>query len=143
MFLIIITPLVAGLIAQTIKFIIQTNKLKFSLKNSLSYSGMPSSHSALVCSLAIMIGLQEGFYSPLFGFAIIFALIIIRDALGLRRYLGYHSTIINRLIKDLKEDDLVDERYPRLLENIGHTPTQVVVGGLIGLLVSWLMFFFV
>jgi len=133
---ILILPITAGLIAQLSKFFIKSNKQKFSLKNIISYSGMPSGHSAMVVSLATIVGLEEGLDSPLFAVTFIFAVIIIRDALGLRRYLGEHGRILNVLVKDLKEDELLDNAYPHLLEKIGHTPSQVIAGSIIGFLVS-------
>ena len=132
----IILPLLAALIAQTAKFFMQKNKLKFSFKNLVAYSGMPSSHVAMVVALAVIIGLQEGWDSPLFAFAFIFAVLITRDALGLRQYLGRHGKILNTLVKDLKEDELLDEKYPHLIEKIGHTPAQALMGGIIGVLTS-------
>lgn len=143
MFDILLLPLIAGLIAQLLKFFIKKNDLKASLKNIVSYSGMPSGHSAIMVSLATIVGLKEGLDSPLFGVALIITIIIIRDALGLRRYLGEHGKILNILVKDLKEDQLLDERYPRLLEQIGHTPSQVVIGSIIGFIVSFVGFFLV
>ena len=140
MHLFFLPPIVAGAIAQIIKFSLKVNKQKFTFKNALSYSGMPSGHTAMVSSLVTSIGLIEGIYSPLFGFSLIFAIIIIRDAIGLRRYLGKHGQVLNELVKDLEEDDFLDEKYPKLLEKIGHTPTQVLIGGIIGFLTS--LFFF-
>ncbi|MEA3398267.1 MAG: divergent PAP2 family protein [Patescibacteria group bacterium] len=137
---ILILPLLSGLIAQTIKFFIKANRQKWKIKNFFAYSGMPSGHSAMIISLATIIGLEESLHSPLFAFSVIFAIIIIRDALGLRRYLGQHGKTLNILVKDLKEDEFLDENYPRLLERIGHTPAQVLVGSLIGFLTSLLGF---
>ena len=139
---IIILPLFAGIFAQLIKFFIKSNKQKFKLKNIVAYSGMPSGHSAMTISLATIIGLEEGWHSPVFALSLVFAVIVIRDALGIRRYLGQHGKIINILVKDLSEDDMVDETYPHLLENIGHTPYQVLVGSLIGLMISLFGFYF-
>jgi acid phosphatase family membrane protein YuiD len=133
---ILLLPLVAGLIAQAAKFFIKSNKQKLILKNLTSYSGMPSGHSAMTISLATIVSLSEGLSSPLFAIAAILATIVIRDALGIRRYLGQHGKILNTLVKDLDDDQLIDERYPRLLENIGHTPAQVIVGSIIGFAVS-------
>lgn len=141
---VLILPLAAGLIAQLTKFFIKSNKQKFNLKNIISYSGMPSGHSAMVVSLTTIVGLEEGIDSSLFAVTFILAIIIIRDALGLRRYLGEHGRILNILVKDLKEDELLDNSYPRLLEKIGHTPKQVIAGSVIGFLVSvvgFLLFF--
>ena len=142
MYLILITPLIAGLIAQLIKFFIKSNKQKFSFKNFIAYSGMPSGHSAMVVSLVIILGFEKGFDSPEFAISFILAIIVIRDALGIRRYLGQHGKVLNIIIKDLDDDQMLDKSYPRLLEKIGHTPTQVLVGSLIGLLVAFIGYWF-
>ncbi len=134
MYNILLLPLIAGALAQIIKFFIASNKQKFSAKNLLAYSGMPSGHTAMVVSLATIIGLEDGWHSPVLSIAIIFAIIVIRDALGIRRYLGQHGRTLNILVKDLKED--LDEKYPRQLERIGHTPLQVIAGGFLGLVIS-------
>ena len=136
MYQIIFLPLVAALITQLIKIFLDSNKLKWNLKNLVAYSGMPSGHSAIVVSLATIIGLTEGLESSLFALAFVFAIIVIRDALGIRKYLGEHGRILNKLVKDLKNDEILDSKYPHLLEKIGHTPAQIIVGSLIGLIVS-------
>jgi acid phosphatase family membrane protein YuiD len=138
---ILFLPLLAGLIAQVIKFLIKSNQKKASVANLFAYSGMPSAHSAIVISLALIIGLEEGWHSALFAISVILAIIVIRDAIGIRRYLGQHGRILNILVKDLKEDSLLDKTYPHLLERIGHTPAQVIVGSLIGAAVSLLGYF--
>ena len=137
MYKILLLPLISGIIiVQIIKFLINIKKKKFSFKIFWAYSGMPSGHSAIVVSLVTITGLELGLSSPVFAFSVIFAIIIIRDALGLRRYLGQHGKTLNRLVKDLGEDEMLDESYPRLLEKIGHTPLQVLAGSLIGFLIS-------
>lgn len=136
MYLPLILPLAAGLIAQIIKFFIGSNRREFALKNLLAYSGMPSGHSAIVVSLATIIGLEQGLASPLFAVCAVLTIIVIRDALGLRRYLGQHGKVLNILVRDLSDDKVLDERYPHLLERIGHTPAQVLAGTLLGLAVS-------
>ncbi len=133
---ILLLPLVAGLLAQIIKFGIRSNQIKINLKNITAYSGMPSGHSAIVISLATIILLKEGLDSPLFAVSAILATIVIRDALGIRQYLGQHGKILNNLIKDLGNDEVLDLKYPHLLERIGHTPIQVVAGSALGLAVS-------
>ncbi len=138
---ILILPIVAGLIAQISKFFIKNNQQKFSYKNIFAYSGMPSGHSAIVVSLATIIGLIEGIKSPLFAISIILAIIVIRDAIGIRRYLGQHGRTLNVLVKDLQDDDVLEENYPYLLEKIGHTPIQVLIGSIIGLFTSIVGYF--
>jgi len=132
----LVLPIISGLVAQLLKFFIKSNKQKPNLKNITAYSGMPSGHSAMVVSLATTIGLVEGLASPLFAISIILAVIVIRDALGIRRYLGEHGRVLNIMVRDLKQDHLLDEHYPHLLENVGHTPAQAIVGSLIGFVIS-------
>lgn len=142
MYTILLVPLAAGLIAQTAKFFIKSNHTKFKFKNITSYSGMPSGHSAMVISLATIIGLVEGLDSPMFAVSLVLAMIVIRDALGIRRYLGQHGKVLNVLVKDLRDDKVLDESYPHLLEQVGHTPFQVIVGSLIGFSVAIIGYYF-
>lgn len=132
----IIIPVIAGLIAQILKIFVRENKLKPDWKIITAYSGMPSGHAAVIISLTTIVGLEIGWSSPLFAICFILTILIIRDALGLRRYLGQHGKVLNDLVKDLGNDAVLDQKYPHLLERIGHTPMQVVVGGLIGLATS-------
>jgi len=135
-FHILILPLLSGLTAQTIKFFINSNNQKDFFKSMVSYSGMPSGHSAIIVSLTTIIGLEEGWQSPLFAVCFILTIIVIRDALGIRRYLGEHGHVLNILVNDLKNDKVLDQKYPRLLERIGHTPAQVMAGSLLGFTIS-------
>ncbi len=139
---ILILPLLAGLCAQIIKFLIKSNQKKASVANLFAYSGMPSAHAAIVVSLALIIGLEEGWHSALFAISVILAIIVIRDAIGIRRYLGEHGRVLNILVNDLDEDYLLDRKYPHLLERIGHTPAQVIAGSLIGIFISLLGYYF-
>lgn len=137
MYQILLFPLLSGFVAQSIKFILKMNNEKFSFKNILTYAGMPSGHSAMVVSLATISGLDVGWESPAFAISFVFAVIVIRDALGIRRYLGQHGRVLNILVKDLREDKMLDEKYPHLLERIGHTPAQVIAGSIIGFIISF------
>ena len=135
---IIILPLVASLLAQILKFFIRSNRLKFSWHNLIAYSGMPSGHSAMTVGLSTIIGLELGLTSPIFALSIFFTLLTLRDAMGLRRYLGKHGKIINDLVEDLDEDKMLDRKYPELLEKLGHSSLQVLMGAIIGFVVSYL-----
>ncbi len=96
-----------------------------------NYGGMPSAHAALVSSFSAAIGLNEGVESPHFAIAIIFSVIILRDAMGFRYKLGRHGKILNMLIEDLPDD--IEIKYPHHLEEqFGHTPFEVLVGTIIG-----------
>ena len=97
--------------------------------------GMPSAHTALVTSLATTVGFLEGFNSVLFGVSVVFALIVMYDAAGVRRSVSKQSVILNRILQELKE------RRPKDIEHdvrqlIGHTPVQVFYGALVGLSVA-------
>ncbi len=139
MYLQVILPIIAFSIAQGTKFLIRTYKQKkFDWKNIFAYSDMPSGHSAIVVSLLTIVALIDGLDSASFAISFVFTAIVITDAIGLRNYLGQHGKTLNILVKDLKEDDFLDNFYPKLLERIGHTPLQVLAGAFIGFLISFL-----
>lgn len=134
---ILIAPLAAALIAQLAKLLVKSNNLKFDWRSISSYSGMPSSHAAMIISLTTSVGLTQGFSSPLFFVCIILSFFIIRDALGLRRYVGQLGQILNNLTKDLSGNKIINaEKYPRLIEKVGHAPAQIIAGALLGLAIS-------
>jgi hypothetical protein len=143
MYNILLIPIIAGTIAQLAKLFIPSNHYKWNWRSLVAYSGMPSMHSAIVVSLATIMGLEQGFYSPSFTLSFFLAIFIIRDAFGLRQYLGDQGKVLNVLVRDLKEDDLLDRHYPRLLEKIGHTPAQVLAGAVIGLFVSLIGYYII
>lgn len=128
---IILIPLIVGLICFALKILIKSIKGTFSWELSSTYGGMPSIHTAFVVSLSTVVGLAEGLYSAAFAITAIFSLIIIRDAVGYRRYLGVHSQVLNNIIQELPHKERV-KFPPHLQEQLGHTPFQAVVGGLIG-----------
>ncbi len=101
-----------------------------------SSGGMPSSHSSLVVSAMISIGLNLGFDSPLFGLATALAMIVVYDAAGVRRQAGIQAQKINQLIEELLSGHPISEE--QLKEVLGHTPSQVFVGILLGMLISLL-----
>ena len=137
--MLLIIPLIAGVTTQLIKFIIQILRGEFRWSRLSEYGGMPSAHTAFVVSLTTVVGLHETIYSATFAIAVIFSLLIIRDAIGLRQFLGQHSRIINMLVKDLPDD--IEAKYPRhLVERLGHTPLQAIVGGLIGFAMATVLY---
>jgi len=141
MYQILITPFIAALAAQLIKLTIKSNNLKLNWRSLISYSGMPSSHAAMAASLATSVGLTEGVNSPIFAACVVFSFFIIRDALGIRQYVGQHGAVLNDLIKNLRQDKIGPEKeYPVLIEKIGHTPAQIIAGILLGFLISWFSF---
>ncbi len=102
-----------------------------------STGGMPSSHSALVTSLATATGLQMGFDSSQFAIAAVLALIVMYDARGVRRESGYHAQLLNRIVREVFSGHPVSER--ELKELLGHTTIEVFVGALVGILYTLLV----
>ena len=107
---------------------------KFNFKRILGAGGMPSSHSAVVTSLATIIGKTQGITSPIFALSVIFAFIVMYDAAGVRRAAGKQAKLLNKLIETPGLTNI--EVQERLVEVLGHTPTQVIVGAIIGIIVG-------
>ncbi|PKM88206.1 hypothetical protein CVU83_02020 [Candidatus Falkowbacteria bacterium HGW-Falkowbacteria-2] len=132
----LIYPIIAFVIAQGTKVVLKSRRKRFHWHDIFAYSDMPSGHTATVTALAMIVALRDGVESNSFALAFVFMMIVITDAIGLRNYLGQHGKTLNILVKDLKEDDFLDRLYPKQLEHIGHTPMQVIIGAMIGVIVS-------
>lgn len=109
---------------------------KFNFKRILGAGGMPSSHSAVVTSLATMIGKTQGIDSPIFGVSIIFAFVVMYDAAGVRRAAGKQAKLLNKIVQTPGLSGI--EVTEKLQEVLGHTPTQVLVGAIIGVIVGFI-----
>ncbi len=107
---------------------------KFNFKRILGAGGMPSSHSAVVTSLATMIGKTQGLTSPIFALSVIFACVVMYDAAGVRRAAGKQAKLLNKLIETPGLTNL--QVQEKLVEVLGHTPVQVFAGALIGIVVG-------
>jgi uncharacterized protein len=99
--------------------------------------GMPSSHTASVAAMSASVYFLEGF-SNLFMVCLIFSMVIISDAVGIRRAAGKQAHILNTIIEEFTHFKKFKTR--RLYELLGHTPKQVIAGALLGILVAWLVF---
>ncbi|MBQ7719517.1 MAG: divergent PAP2 family protein [Clostridia bacterium] len=131
------------MIAQVLKVLINFIKYrKFNWKVVWSSGGMPSSHSATVTSLAISLGLTQGFSSPLFAIAAIFAFITMYDAAGVRRETGDIAKIINDLVLHNPEIENSEE-YKDLKELVGHSPLEVLGGALLGTVMPFIVGMFI
>jgi len=137
----IIVIFASFLVAQISKFFIPANHLKWNWKNIFSYSGMPSSHAAAAVGLTAIIGLRLGFDSPFFAIILFFTILVIRDAVGIRRYIGAQGEVINDLVKDLGDDQYLNQSYPKMKERVGHTKKQILVGSLIGLIIALINYY--
>ena len=117
------------------------SKRPFNFSRIASSGGMPSSHSSFVTCLATVIGVKHGFNSDLFAVVVVFALIIMYDATGVRRAVGEQAKIINRLIEDLTTGEKKEMIYKELKELVGHTPVEVLVGAVLGILLGLIFFY--
>lgn len=107
---------------------------KFNFKRILGAGGMPSSHSAVVTSLATMIGKSYGTDSAIFALSVIFACVVMYDAAGVRRAAGKQAKLLNKIIETPGLSSV--QVTEKLVEVLGHSPKQVFVGALIGIVVG-------
>jgi uncharacterized protein len=136
---VLIIPVCSWALAQSLKvIIILIKKKQLDLRYFVISGGMPSAHSATVTSLATSVALVEGLGSVAFGISTILALVVMYDAAGLRQSVGKQAAVLNRVLQELRLHRPVVELGRDLREFIGHTKLEVVAGGLLGILVSWL-----
>jgi len=134
---ILIDTLTAWILAQFLKvpiYYLKTRQLKWAMW--FSVGGMPSSHSSLVTSAALSVGINEGFGSSMFAIALVLAMVVVYDSMGIRRQAGFHAQQINLLVEELLSGHPVSDK--RLKEVLGHTPREVVGGVLLGIIIPLL-----
>lgn len=107
---------------------------RFNFKRIIGAGGMPSSHSAIVTSLATLVGRYEGVNTPIFAISLIMAAVVMYDACGVRRAAGKQAEVLNKIIETPGLTGM--QVREKLVEALGHTPKQVFVGALIGLIVG-------
>jgi uncharacterized protein len=130
-------PVLAWFTAQVIKVISRLLvERKFDFTLLVSSGGMPSSHSSFTVSLAVVIGKIYGWNSGLFGLAVAFALIVMYDAAGVRRAAGRQAKVLNKLVHTHMDRM---EFEGKLKELLGHTPLEVLMGALLGILMGMLL----
>ena len=121
-------------VAQVIKTLIHLLMTKtFQAERLVGSGGMPSSHSATVCALATAAAFECGVQSPEFALAMILAIIVMYDAMGVRRETGKQAQVLNDMLKIFEEMGRKGLNADETLkEFVGHTPFQVLVGGILG-----------
>ncbi len=136
--LIFVSVFASWFFAQTLKvFIVLVTKRTFDFKMFVGTGGMPSSHTATVTAASMAVGLSTGFDSAVFMVCLCFSIVVISDALGVRRAAGKQAAVLNRMM-----DEIGHNRFNsgRLKELLGHTPMEAFAGILIGIVIPVLIF---
>lgn len=131
-------PFILWFLIQTFKVLtdLAVNK-KLNVRRIVGAGGMPSSHSAIVCSLATCVGKEYGFDSGIFAIAMVMAFVVMYDAAGVRRAAGKQARILNKLLETPGLTTI--EVQEKLVEVLGHTPIQVFVGAILGVVIGAIM----
>ncbi len=137
------------IVAQVIKVPIYfVPKRKWDASIMFTTGGMPSSHSAAVASLATVIGVRSGVESQAFALAVVFAVIVMYDAAGIRRHAGEQAIAINNLVARIgwfvdrsSASANHDDYQKKLKEMLGHRPIEVFIGTLLGILIGYFFAF--
>ncbi len=138
MYLFIIIPLIVAALSQAIKLIFDGIPNNFNWRHLISdYGGMPSCHTAYVTSLATIIGLVQGFYSATFAIAFVLMIVVIRDAIGFRMEIGKNAILTNYLAKKV----IKTKKITLLTERIGHKPSEIIAGLLLGAALTVILYF--
>ncbi len=141
---VLVAAVMGWFVAQVLKTIIHLIVTKqFVLERMVGSGGMPSSHAATVCALATAAGLEFGGGSFEFAVAVILAIIVMHDARGVRRETGIQARILNEMMEVFRKMGNKMTAEERLKEFVGHTPLQVLVGAVLGIIIGagtwWLM----
>lgn len=133
---VILSTFVAAIMAQLLKsFFYYRQHKKINFRILVETGGMPSSHSAFVVALATSTGIILGCKSIEFAIALGFALVVMYDAAGLRRAAGKMARVLNNIVDNLYSDN-PQEASDKLIELLGHTPMEVLMGASLGLVMA-------
>jgi acid phosphatase family membrane protein YuiD len=135
---IFLIPIVVGTVVQIIKFALYSIKNGWNIRYVMTHGHMPSAHTAFVTSLITSVALfdDDGLKSGAFAVAVILAVIVIDDAVRLRMYMGDQGRYLNMLIRQL---NINEEQFPRLKERMGHKVKEVIVGGILGIIFTFIL----
>ena len=134
---IFVSAVLGWFIAQVLKTIIHLFLTQqFVAERMIGSGGMPSSHSATVCALATATGMAYGGGSFEFAIAVILAIIVMHDAMGVRRETGIQAKVINEMLEVFTNMGKKMSPEEKLKEFVGHTPLQVLAGGILGILIA-------
>lgn len=136
---VLVSGVMGWFVAQVLKTVIHLMITKeFVWERMVGSGGMPSSHSATVCALATAAGMQYGSESFAFAISVIMAIIVMHDAMGVRRETGIQARVLNEMISLFREMGTKMSVEDKLKEFVGHTPLQVWIGALLGIVIGFL-----
>lgn len=131
-------PFFTWLFAQTLKVIIFfVVKHRFDFRLFVGTGGMPSSHTAAVTAGTTTIGMVTGWDSPIFMVCLLYCIVVVSDAVGVRRAAGKQAIVLNKMLDEFEKNGFKAERLKELL---GHTPLEAFIGILIGIIIPVLFF---
>lgn len=129
-----IAPIISWFVSGTIKYIINYFRYGEKAKEHIGTGGFPSTHTTVITAPAVLIGLKEGFTSPIFGLSVAVVIIVIMNATGLRREVAAHAKMLNKIIdkeRSNNEDFLIKQR-----EKIGHSWVEIIGGVILGIIIG-------
>ncbi|MFO0702362.1 MAG: divergent PAP2 family protein [Candidatus Andersenbacteria bacterium] len=137
----ILLPILTTGLTQLIKVLVDLARTGTLEPNDFfKWGGFPSSHAALVACLATVVGILSGWYSAQFAIALGFGVLVLRDAMGLRMFVQRNSLAINQLrtaLSGAQRSKIAEQEH-----SVGHTPTQVVGGVVLGVAVALAWYYF-
>lgn len=139
----LLVPFTSLIMAQIIKFVIESISEKKLVWDRLlnGNAGMPSTHTSFSFSLVILILLKHGLTSPLFAISLIFSFIVAYDSMGVRMESGKQAEAINTIVDNVS--DMAPMSVAKLKEKLGHKPLEVIMGMLLGTIVSVIYFYII
>lgn len=134
---IFLSAVIGWLVAQVLKTIIHmiVNR-QFVAERMVGGGGMPSSHSATVCALATATGMRYGGGSVEFAITVMLAIIVMYDAMGVRRETGIQGRVLNEMLEIFTNMGKEISAEAKLKELVGHTPLQVLMGAILGIAIA-------
>lgn len=140
---VLVTALLGSISAQLIKVILNLIIIgRFIPERVWGAGGMPSSHSATVCAMLVATGRYCGLNSSLFAVAVVVSIIVMYDAMGVRRETGEQAKVLNQMLNEWMDEGA--QNFPwladkRLKEMVGHTPIQVLAGAVLGIVIGFVV----
>lgn len=129
-----IAPIIGWFASGTIKYIINYFRYKGKAKEHIGTGGFPSTHTTVITTPAVLIGLNEGINSPIFGLAVAVMIIVIMNATGLRREVEKHAKILNKITN--KERTNAEDSFIKQREKIGHSYIEIIGGLILGIIIG-------